>query len=80
MLPQWQVNPHSQQENRRWPLYQNLPSSAGTASTSWVDLQRLQLVLDALPDEPLMQLLLAMALGRIRAGQPEHLRSLIKPA
>ena len=23
--------------------------------------------------------LLAMALGRIRAGQPEHLRSLIKP-
>ena len=44
------------------------------------DIERLQLVLDALLDEPLMQLLLAMALGRIRAGQPEHLRSLIKPA
>ena len=27
-----------------------------------------------------LTIMLAMALGRIRAGQPEHLRSLIKPA
>ena len=27
-----------------------------------------------------MTIMLAMALGRIRAGQPEHLRSLVKPA
>ena len=27
-----------------------------------------------------MMIMLAMALGRIRAGQPEHLRSLVKPA
>ena len=44
------------QENRRWPLYQNLPFFAGTASTSWV-ISSAQLVLDALPDEPLTQLL-----------------------
>ena len=27
-----------------------------------------------------MTIMLAMALGRIRAGQPEHLRSLVQPA
>ena len=27
-----------------------------------------------------MAIMLAMALGRIRAGQPKHLRSLVKPA
>ena len=27
-----------------------------------------------------LTIMLAMALGRIRAGQPEHLRSLVKPA
>ena len=27
-----------------------------------------------------MTIMLALALGRIRAGQPEHLRSLVQPA